>query len=70
VWRWIKHKANEEFSQSLPDFKQLIQKLWNEMPQTRIQQFISHNSTVVNDIIQTEGGTITEPNRHRKRQSA
>jgi transposase len=70
LWGWIKHKANEEFRDSLPEFKQLIQRLWDEMPQSLIQQFISHNSTVVNDIIQSEGGSITEPNRHRKRQSA
>jgi transposase len=65
VWGWIKHKANEEFTGNLSDFKALIQRLWNEIPQTLIQQFISHNCTVLNDIIQSEGGTITEPNRHR-----
>jgi transposase len=70
VWGWIKHQANEKFPDKLEDFKQLIEKLWNEIPQSVIQQFISHNSTVVNDIIQSEGGSITEPNRHRKRQRA
>jgi transposase len=70
VWGWIKHEANKRIPNNLEEFKQLIQKLWNEIPQTLIQQFISHNSTVVNDIIQSEGSTITEPNRHHKRQSA
>jgi transposase len=70
VWGWIKLKANEDFPNTELDLKQLIEKLWNEIPQSTIQEFISHNSTVVNDIIQSEGGTITEPNRHHKRQPA
>jgi transposase len=70
AWGWIKHEANQQFPDNLEDLKQLIQKLWNEMPQSLIQQFISHNSTVVNDIIQSEGNIITEPNRHRKHQPA
>jgi transposase len=68
VWGWIKHKANEQFPDNLADLKQLIQQLWKEIPQSLIQQFISHNSTVVNDIIQSEGNIITEPNRHHKHQ--
>jgi hypothetical protein len=70
VWGWIKHEANEQFPDNLADLQQLIQRLWNEIPQTLIQQFISHNLTVVNDIIQSEGNIITEPNRHHKHQPA
>jgi DDE superfamily endonuclease/Transposase len=70
VWGWIKHEANKQVPTDLQQFKHLIQKLWNEIPQTVIQQFISHNSTVVNDIIQSEGASITEPNRHHKCQHA
>jgi transposase len=70
VWGWIKHKANENFPNNLQDFKQLINNLWNEIPQSLIQDFIRHDSTVVNDIIQSEGNIITEPNRHHKHQPA
>jgi transposase len=68
VWGWMKNKANENIPNNLDDLKELILNLWNEMPQSLIQQFISHNTTVVNDIIQSEGNIITEPNRHHKHQ--
>ena len=31
-----------------------------------IQEFITHNKTVVNDIIESGGGMIVESNRHHK----
>jgi transposase len=70
VWGWIKHEANKQIPNNFQEFKQLIQRLWNEIPQSLIQQFISHNLTVVNDIIQSEGGSVTEQHRHPIRQHA
>lgn len=66
VWGWIKHEVNKHNIQTIAELKQWIQHYWDHIPQTTIQQFIKHNSTVVNDIIAAEGGTITEPNRTRK----
>ena len=66
VWGWIKHEANKKNCSNLQELKDLVKHLWNNLPQSTIQEYIKHNSTVVNDIIQSEGST-TEPNRHHKK---
>jgi transposase len=65
VWGWIKHEVNKHNPATSDELKKLIQKYWNEIPQTTILQFIQHNTTVVNDIIVSGGDIIAEPNRHR-----
>jgi transposase len=65
VWGWIKHEVNKQNIQTMDELKQWIEHYWDNIPQATIQQFIRHNTTVVNDIIVAEGGTITEENRHR-----
>jgi transposase len=70
VWGLIKQQQGSQMPNSLEELKQLIIRLWNEIPQNTIKQFIRHNSTVVNEIIEAEGGTILEPTRHHHRPSA
>jgi hypothetical protein len=60
VWGWIKHEANKNIPANLDQFKQLITKLWNEIPQAVINQYIEYNQTVVNEIIEARGGNIQE----------
>lgn len=67
VWGWMKNEINKQNPQSPTELQQLLQSVWDTIPQTVIQQYISHNKSVVCDIIQSEGGSITEPNRHHKR---
>jgi transposase len=43
VWGWIKHEVNKHNPSTVDELKELIQKYWNEIPQTTIQQFINHN---------------------------
>lgn len=69
VWGWIKHEVNKHNPSTMIELKQLIQQYWDNIPQDTIRQFIKHNSTVVNDIIASAGGTITEPNRTRNHSS-
>jgi transposase len=66
VWGWMKDEIDKQNPRTAAEYTALIQSVWDSIPQTTIKQFISHNSTVVCDIIQSEGGTITEPNRHHK----
>jgi transposase len=63
VWGWIKDKINSENPRTLVDLKARIQFWWDNIPQTTIQQFISHNKTVCNDIVVAGGGTIAEEHR-------
>jgi DDE superfamily endonuclease len=60
VWGWIKHEANKNLPGSLEEFKQLILKLWNEMDQNLINQYIENNPSIVNQIIEARGTNIQE----------
>jgi transposase len=68
VWGWMKDRVSNDDPRDKDQLKALIQKYWDEIPQTLIQHYISHNRTVVNEIIQAEGGSIAEPHRHKKKQ--
>lgn len=67
AWNWIKHEVNKINPSSLEELITVIQQVWDSIPQDTIQSFISHTSTVCNDIIASGGGTISEPNRHHKK---
>jgi len=64
VWGWMKHELNKQSPQNEEELKSIVLKVWDEMPQSTIQAFISHNRTVCNDIIESGGGCIVEANRH------
>jgi transposase len=64
VWGWMKDEIDKLKPQIDREYIEIIQHTWDTIPQSVIQQFISHNSTVVNDLIAAGGGTIIEPNRH------
>lgn len=58
VWGWMKQKIDLENPQCQEEFISIIQIVWDEIPQAVIQSFISHNKTVVNEIIESGGGSI------------
>lgn len=67
VWNWMKDEVNKINPSTKEELITVLQQVWDSIPQNIIQAFISHNNTVVNDLIASNGGTITEPNRHHKK---
>ena len=65
VWNWLKNEINKLNPASVEELITIIQEVWDSIPQSIIQSYISHNTTVVNDIICSGGSSITEPNRPR-----
>lgn len=60
VWGWMKNQLNKHEVKSMDHLRQLVQQYWDEIPMTVIQGFISHNKSVVNQIVVAGGGTITD----------
>jgi transposase len=69
VWGWMKNEINKHTITSMGELKELVNKYWNEIPQTTIQQFISHNKTVVNEIVVAGGDTIADKTGYHKREA-
>ena len=58
VWGWMKREIEQLNPQSKEEYITIVQEIWDAIPQTVIQGFIRHNKTVVNELIESEGGTI------------
>jgi len=66
VWGWMKKVIDQRNPQTKEDLILLLKETWDAIPQDTIQEFITHNKTVVKDIIESGGGMIVESNRHHK----
>jgi transposase len=66
VWSWIAQQIGEQTVESIEEMVEWVQYYWEKCPQTLINNWIRHNKTVVNDIIASGGGTITEQNRSKR----
>lgn len=62
----MKKVIDQRNPQTKEDLILLLKETWDAIPQDTIQEFITHNKTVVNDIIESGGGMIVESNRHHK----
>jgi transposase len=58
VWSWMTSYINQEFPHTLTQLKQRVKEAWIAIPQTVIQSYIAHLSTVCTQIIEAKGGTI------------
>ena len=58
VWGWMKHEIEKLNPQSKEEYITIVQEVWDGIPQTVIQGYIRHNKTVVNELIESGGGTI------------
>jgi transposase len=66
VWSWMTQQIGNHTVESLEEMIELVKQYWQKCPQTLINNWVKHNKTVVNDIIASGGGTITEQNRSKK----
>jgi transposase len=66
VWNWMKVEKNKRNPQTKDELIQIVQSIWDNMQQSTIQSYITHNSTVCCDLIESQGGIIMEPHRPHK----
>lgn len=64
VWALMKQRINQQIVTSEQELIALVQRTWKELPQSTIQQYITHYQTVMNDLIASGGDNINE--WHRK----
>ena len=70
VWGWISQKLGDHTIESVEEMIELVKYYWENCPQSLINNWIKHNKTVVNDIIASGGGSITERNRSKMQKPA
>lgn len=58
VWSWMVSYVNQDTPFCLSDLKIKVREAWDAIPQKTLKRYIGHVSTVCNQIIEANGGTI------------
>lgn len=67
LWNWMKEEVNKINISNIEQLVTVLQEVYASIPQKIIHGFISHNTTVVNEIVSNHGGTTPEYNRYGKK---
>ena len=60
VWSWMHNYVRHRRPSTQQRLHTLIRQAWREIPQTTIQAYIRHSQTVVQLVIDAQGGNIVE----------